>query len=87
MAKLFANSGDPDQMPCSAVSDWGLHCLSITVLGVSRLQWVNQNGFLTRAGHHQKKCIAILSRYQVYDTILYHDTLTLLVFLYLSQHI
>ena len=34
-AKLFANSGDPDQM-----SDLGLHCLLITRLGVSRLQWV-----------------------------------------------
>ena len=40
MAKLFANSEDPDQMPCSAVSDLGLHCLPISLLGVSRLQWV-----------------------------------------------
>ena len=31
MAKLFANSGDPDQMPHSAVSDLGLHCLPITL--------------------------------------------------------
>ena len=23
MVELFANSGDPDQMPCSAVSDLG----------------------------------------------------------------
>ena len=30
MAKLFANSGDFDQTPHSAVSDLGLHCLSIT---------------------------------------------------------
>ena len=41
MAELFANSGDPDQMPCSAASDQGLHCLPITLLRVSRLQWVN----------------------------------------------
>ena len=41
MAKLFANSGDPDQMPCSTASDLGLHCLPITLLRVSRLQWVN----------------------------------------------
>ena len=41
MAKLFANSGDPDQMPRSAASDLGLHCLPITLLRVSRLQWVN----------------------------------------------
>ena len=36
MNKLFANSGDPDQMPYSAAFDLGLHCLSITHLGVSR---------------------------------------------------
>ena len=40
MTKLFANSGDPDQTPLSAASDLGLHCLPITVLRVSRLQWV-----------------------------------------------
>ena len=39
-AKLLANSGDPDQMPHSAASGLGLHCLPITRLGVSRLQWV-----------------------------------------------
>ena len=39
-AKLFANSEDPDQTPHSAVSDLGLHCLPITRLGVSQLQWV-----------------------------------------------
>ena len=38
MAKLFANSGDPDQMPHSAASDLGLHCLPITLLAVSRPQ-------------------------------------------------
>ena len=41
MAKLFANSGDPDQMPQNAASDLGLHCLPITLLWVSQLQWVN----------------------------------------------
>ena len=40
MTKLFANSGDHDQMPCSAVSDLGLHCLPITLSRVSQLQWV-----------------------------------------------
>ena len=40
MAELFANSGDPDQMPHSTASDLGLHCLQKTLLGVSRLQWV-----------------------------------------------
>ena len=41
MVELFANSGDPDQMPRSVASDLGLHCLPNTLLGVSRLQWVN----------------------------------------------
>ena len=38
MVKIFANSGDPDQMLLSAMSDLGLHCLPIILLGVSRLQ-------------------------------------------------
>ena len=42
MAKLFANSGDPDQMLCSAASDLGLHCLPITLPRISRLQWINK---------------------------------------------
>ena len=40
MVELFANSGDPDQTQRSAASDLGLHCLLITLLGVSRPQWV-----------------------------------------------
>ena len=47
MAKLFANSGDPDQMPCSAASDLGLHCLPSTLLRVSRQQWVRHADTLT----------------------------------------
>ena len=39
MAEVFANSEDPDQMPHSAASDRGLHCLPITLLGVSQIQW------------------------------------------------
>ena len=39
MDKLFANSGDLDQMPHSVASDLGLHCLPVTLLRVSRLQW------------------------------------------------
>ena len=42
-AKPFANSGEPDQMLHSAASDLGLHCLLITLLGVSRLQWVKMS--------------------------------------------
>ena len=41
MVELFANSGDPDQMLHSAASDLGQHCLPVTRLGVSSLQWVN----------------------------------------------
>ena len=41
MSKLFANSGDPDQTPHSAASDLNLHCLSVTLFGVSRIKWVN----------------------------------------------
>ena len=40
MVGLFANSGDPDQTPRSAASDLGLHCLPVTRLGVSSIQWV-----------------------------------------------
>ena len=40
MVELFANSGDPDQMPHSVASDLGPHCLPVTRLGVSSLQWV-----------------------------------------------
>ena len=38
MVELFANSEDPDQMPRSAASDLGLHCLPNTRFGVSRLE-------------------------------------------------
>ena len=41
MAKLCSNSGDTDQMLHFTASDLGLHCLPITLLGVSRLKWVN----------------------------------------------
>ena len=40
MAELFANSGDPDQTPRSATSDLSLHCLSINLFRISRLQLV-----------------------------------------------
>ena len=40
MVELLANSGDPDQTLRSAVSDLGLHCLTVTHLGVSSLQWI-----------------------------------------------
>ena len=37
MVELFANSGDPDQMPHSVASDLGLHCLPVILLGVFSL--------------------------------------------------
>ena len=36
MAKLFVNSGDPNQMPHTAASVLGLHCLLVALFGVSR---------------------------------------------------
>ena len=45
MVELFANNGDPDQTPRSVASDLGLIwvcTVAITLLGVSRLQWVNR---------------------------------------------
>ena len=42
LAKLFANSGNTDQMPHSAASELDLHCLPSTLFGVSRLKWVNK---------------------------------------------
>ena len=35
MVEVFANSGDPEQMPHS---DLGLHCLPIALVRASRLQ-------------------------------------------------
>ena len=37
MVEPYADSGDAGQMPHPAASDLGLHCLPITLLGVSRL--------------------------------------------------
>ena len=45
MVELFANSEDPDQTPRSAASDLGLHCLPITLSGISTLQWVKYINF------------------------------------------
>ena len=42
MVKLFANSGDPDQMPHSAASDLGFHYLPVTSFrGLQTTIWVN----------------------------------------------
>ena len=42
MIELFANSGDPDQTPQNAVSDLGQHCLPVTLLWFSSLQWAKK---------------------------------------------
>ena len=44
MVELFANSGDLDQTSRSAASDLRLHCLPVTRLGDSSLQWVKLAG-------------------------------------------
>ena len=42
MVELLARSGDPDQMLYSVMSELSLHCLPVTLLRVSRLQWVKE---------------------------------------------
>ena len=42
MSELNANSVEPDQTPCSAASDLGLHCLPMSLLWDASLIWVNQ---------------------------------------------
>ena len=46
MLEPFANSGNPDQTPCSAASELDLHCSLTTRLEVSRLQQVNNQNKL-----------------------------------------
>ena len=57
MAKLFANSGNPDQTPRSAASDLGLHCLPSTLILVSRLQWVKRKSIFQHAKNSQIQII------------------------------
>ena len=40
ISEFNANSVDPDQMPHSAASDQGLHCLPMSLLWDARLKWV-----------------------------------------------
>ena len=42
MVELFANSGDPEQTPSSAASVLCLHCLQVTRLGASGIQWAKE---------------------------------------------
>ena len=63
MVKLFANNEDPDQMPHSVASDLGLHYLLITLLGVSRLQWVKWQ--LLSEGKNRKIEVESLSDWMI----------------------
>ena len=53
MAKPFAHNGDPDQMPICAACDLGMHCLPITLLEVSGLQWARKS-FALFVSHSDK---------------------------------
>ena len=84
MAKLFANSVDPDQKPRSAlfgslIRSPGLHCLPITLVRVSRLQWVSRSyctllllniffnviGLDVFVGDQTEHCIELLHTYAI----------------------
>ena len=42
MSELKANSVGPDQMPRSAASELGLHCLPMSLLWNARRKWVKR---------------------------------------------
>ena len=70
MAKLFANSGDPDQMPHSAAaSNLGLHCLPITLLQVSRLQWVKFSCFIVSGIHNWYSRVSFTTKSNWYTVL------------------
>ena len=62
MAKLFANSGDPDQMLHSVASDLGLHCLPFTRYRVSRLQWSNAQLLSCLQENPDSDCVRVCVR-------------------------
>ena len=57
MVEIFANSGDPDQTWHSAASDLGLLSLPITLLGVSRLQLVNEQNINFSEQNGTSQCL------------------------------
>ena len=64
MVELYAYSEDPDQMPCSVVSDLGLHCLQIVqLLGVSSFHLVK--GIFSERKEFAPKRIPLFRRYWV----------------------
>ena len=69
MVELFANSGDPDQLLCSAASELGLHCLPIKHLGVSSHQCVKEafgdnSGIIFCALHKNMFCPEVQAFYR-----------------------
>ena len=66
MIELFSHSEDSDQMPHSAASDMGLHCLLKinTLLGVSRLQWVkNKKKYEWQTVENLMRCLIVIACY------------------------
>ena len=59
MVELFANSGDPDQMPHSVASDLGLHCLPISLLGVSILQSPRSDSEIGSSGNIRSHIVCL----------------------------
>ena len=68
MAKLFANSGDSDQRQHSVSYDLGLHCLPITLLRVSRLQWVKTAVIRHLSPFFLYFCMLSVHKYIMVDT-------------------
>ena len=62
MAELLTNSGIPDQTSRSVASDLGLHCLPITLLGVSGLQLIKQKRVLFQTNVLRSKFICELTQ-------------------------
>ena len=61
MVELFANSGDPDQMPCSVASDLSLHCLPVTHFGGSSPQRVKVNMIFSKKKRKKNYNFALIS--------------------------
>ena len=78
MVELFANSGDPDQMPHS---DLSLHCLPVTFLGVYRLQF---NSFEMSCSLNMN----IWWHLYIYDHVHTHmNVCTVLFYVYIGMHV
>ena len=68
MAKLFANSGDPDQKPCSATSDLGLHYLPITFYRSPYCNGLITELFLVKDKAPDKTVLRVLDTHCNYHT-------------------